>query len=205
MGYKKYNMDAIVSVSPIKLEGKLEEIIFNQICNDFEGVINKDVGLVLAVTDLIEYNEGEIVPGDPNVFYKVRFSFVSFMPKLHEVMPGVVTQATDFGAFIKIGPFEGLCHISQIMEDFNSYNPDLPGFVGKESKQMLKVEDLVNTRIANVSLKSTITETKIGLTMRQLGLGKEDWIVVAEKEKKKKEKTAKEKKTKTTKTTKTKK
>jgi DNA-directed RNA polymerase subunit E' len=205
MGYKKYNMDAIVSVSPIKLEGKLEEIIFNQICNDFEGVINKDVGLVLAVTDLIEYNEGEIVPGDPNVFYKVRFSFVSFMPKLHEVMPGVVTQATDFGAFIKIGPFEGLCHISQIMEDFNSYNPDLPGFVGKESKQMLKVEDQVNTRIANVSLKSTITETKIGLTMRQLGLGKEDWMVVAEKEKKKKEKTAKEKKTKTTKTTKTKK
>lgn len=195
MGYKKYNMDAIVCVSPINLEGELKDIIFDQICKDFEGIINKDVGLILAITDLLEHNEGEIVPGDPNVFYKVRFSFVAYTPKLHEVVPGVVTQATDFGAFIKIGPFEGLCHVSQIMEDFNSYNPELPGFVGKESKQILKVEDLVAARIANVSLKSTIADTKIGLTMRQLGLGKEEWITFAEKEKKKKEKAKTKKET----------
>ncbi len=203
MGYKKYNMEAIVCISPINLEGELEDIIFDQICKDFEGIINKDIGLILSITDLIEYDEGEIVPGDPNVFYKVKFSLVSYMPKLHEVVPGIITQATDFGAFIKIGPFEGLCHISQIMEDFNSYNPELPGFVGKESKQMLVVEDLVTARIASVSLKSKLVDTKIGLTMRQLGLGKEDWIVAAEKEKEKKEKTAKKKAT--TKKTKTKK
>ncbi len=200
MGYKKYEMDAIVCISPINLEGELKDIILNQVSYDFEGVINKDVGLVVAVTDLISFNEGEIVPGDPNVFYNVRFSFISYLPKIHDVCPGLVTQATDFGAFVKIGPFEGLCHISQIMEDFNSYNAELPGFVGKETKQSLVVEDHVVTRIANVSLKSTVVDSKIGLTMRQLGLGKEEWIFAKEAKVKKKNAKTKKKESKSKKT-----
>ena len=112
-------------------------------------------------------------------------------------------QATDFGAFIKIGPFEGLCHVSQVMEDFNSYNAELPGFTGKESKQNLVVGDNVLARIANVSLKPSIADTKIGLTMRQFGLGRPDWQKqIVKKEKKtttKKEIKKEEKKPKTTK------
>jgi DNA-directed RNA polymerase subunit E' len=181
MGYKKYSAQAIISISPVKLEGELDTIILNQISDDFEGIVLKECGVVIAITDVIEHNKGEIVPGDPNVFFKVEFEFISYLPQLHEVVNGVVTQVTDFGAFIKIGPFEGLCHISQIMEDFNSYNPELPGFVGKESKQHLIIGDEVLARIANVSLKSTIADTKIGLTMRQFGLGKEDWINIKEK------------------------
>lgn len=198
MGYKKYTLEGIVSISPQRLLGELKDIIYNQLCYDYEGVIDKNIGVIVAVTEVISHDIGEIVPADPNVFFKTKFSVIAYYPKLHEIVNGEVTQATDFGAFIKIGPFEGLCHISQVMEDFNSYNAELPGFSGKETKQTLVVGDCVLARIANVSLKQNITETKIGLTMRQFGLGKPDWQKQpVKKEKKTTAKTTKAKETKT--------
>jgi len=198
MSYKKYTLEGIVSIAPQRLSGELKDIILDQLCSDYEGVIDKNIGVIVSVTDIISHDIGEIVPADPNVFFKVKFSVIAYYPKLHEIVNGVITQATDFGAFIKIGPFEGLCHVSQVMDDFNSYNAELPGFSGKDSKQVLVVGDSVLARIANISLKPTITETKIGLTMRQFGLGKSEWQkVVVKKEKKatkKEEKKTKSKK-----------
>jgi len=185
MGYKKYTIEGIVSIAPQRLSGELKDIILDQLCNDYEGVIDKNIGIIVTVTEVISNDIGEIVPADPNVFFKVKFSVISYLPKLHEIVNGNVSQATDFGAFIKMGPFEGLCHVSQVMEDFNSYNAELPGFSGKESKQNLVVGDEVLARIANVSLKPSIADTKIGLTMRQFGLGKPEWQK-AEKQKEKK-------------------
>ena len=200
MGYKKYNINGIVAVSPLNLSGDLKDIILSQLVVDYEGKMYEDIGLVLCVTDVIEHSNGEIIPGDSDVFFKVKFSVVTYLPKLHDVVHGVVTQATDFGAFINIGPFEGLCHISQIMQDFNSFNPELPGFVGKESKNTLVVEDKVLARITNISFKhQTIADTKIGLTMRQQGLGKPEWKN-NDNSKKTTSKTSKGKAKKTTKT-----
>jgi len=202
MGYKKFDVEGIVSVSPLNLSGELKDILKEQLSINYDGVIDKDIGLIIAITDVLNHSEGEIIPGDSDVFFKVKFRVISFLPKLHEVIRGRVTQATDFGAFINIGPFEGLCHVSQVMPDFNSYNPELPGFFAKESKKTLVVEDKVLTRISNISFKKTIAETKIGLTMRQTGLGKEEWIAIdAKAEKKTTKKTSKKDDTKEKKTT----
>ena len=184
MSYKKYNVEGIVAVSPLSLSGELKDIILTQLSKDYEGVIDKDVGLIVLVTDVLENNIGEIIPGDPNVFFKVKFQVITYMPNLHEVVNGSITQATDFGAFINIGPFEGLCHVSQVMQDFNSFNPELPGFVAKESKRTLVVGDKVLSRIANISFKKSIADTKIGLTMRSFGLGKSEWQVFDTKKEK---------------------
>jgi DNA-directed RNA polymerase subunit E' len=191
MGYKKFDVEGIVSVSPLNLSGELKDILKEQLSINYDGVIDKDIGLIITVTDVLEHSEGEIIPGDSDVFFKVKFRVISFLPKIHEIMYGRVTQATDFGAFINIGPFEGLCHVSQVMPDFNSYNPELPGFFAKESKKTLVVEDKVLTRISNISFKKTIAETKIGLTMRQTGLGKQEWQAIDAKMEKKVAKTSK--------------
>jgi DNA-directed RNA polymerase subunit E' len=193
MGYKMFDVEGIVSVSPLNLSGELKDILKEQLSINYDGVIDKDIGIIIMVTDVIEHSEGEIIPGDSDVFFKVKFRVISFSPKLHEVVFGRVTQATDFGAFITIGPFDGLCHVSQVMPDFNSYNPELPGFFAKESKKTLVVEDKVLTRISNISIKKTLAETKIGLTMRQPGLGKPEWQEIDAKIEKKASKTTKSK------------
>jgi DNA-directed RNA polymerase subunit E' len=62
--------------------------------------------------------------------------------------------------------------------------------MGKESKKTLENGDKVRARIVTISLKKA-KENKIGLTMRQPGLGKLDWINQKEEPTEKKVKTPK--------------
>jgi DNA-directed RNA polymerase subunit E' len=101
-----------------------------------------------------------------------------------------------------LGVMKGMIHISQTMDDYVSFNKS-NSLIGKNSKRNLKQGDLCLARIVAISHKGG--ELKIGLTMRQPGLGKLEWIKedaakknkAAQKELKDEEKAAKgEKKTK---------
>jgi DNA-directed RNA polymerase subunit E' len=72
-----------------------------------------------------------------------------------------------------------------------SYNNKVGILAGKTSKKTLKKGDEVTARIIAISMKDSVTESKINLTMRQVGLGKEEWY---KKEEQKEKKTKKEKK-----------
>tara|TARA_Y100000310_G_C20614566_1_gene779930 strand:+ start:65 stop:445 length:381 start_codon:yes stop_codon:yes gene_type:complete len=98
-----------------------------------------------------------------------------YQPVVQEVIEGFVSEITEFGAFLRISPIEGLVHVSQIMDDFINYDAKLPGFIGKKTGRKLIMDDKVTARIVTVSLKDTISNSKIGLTMRQPFLGKENW------------------------------
>ena len=97
-------------------------------------------------------------------------------PKLQEIVEGDFKEIAEFGAFVSIGPIDGLVHVSQIMEDFVNYNEKEQQFNGKESKRNLNLGDRVRTRVVTISKKSTLLDTKIGLTMRQPGLGTMGWL-----------------------------
>ena len=99
---------------------------------------------------------------------------LTFKPELQEVLLGRIKDIADFGAFINIGVVDGMIHISQTMDDFVSFGSE-KALLGKESKRSLKVADRCKARIIAVSFKD-IANPKIGLTMRQHGLGKLEWI-----------------------------
>ena len=86
-----------------------------------------------------------------------------------------------------------MIHISQTMDDFVSFSKD-KSLTGKETKRVLKVNDLCRARIIAVSFKDMLNP-KLGLTMRQQGLGRIDWVKedIEEKAPKKDEKDGKEK------------
>ena len=82
-----------------------------------------------------------------------------------------------------------MIHISQTMDDYVSFSKD-KCLLGKETKRTLKPNDLCRARIIATSFKD-VTNPKIGLTMRQAGLGKLEWIeeeVNPDKKKKAKQK-----------------
>jgi len=60
------------------------------------------------------------------------------------------------------------------MNDFVSFNKEKT-LAGKESRKVLKIGDKCRARIIATSYKDT-TNPKLGLTMRQTGLGKLEWI-----------------------------
>lgn len=101
---------------------------------------------------------------------------LSFYPQLHEVIEGEVVEVTDFGAFVRTGPEDALLHVSQVMDDFLSYDGKRGILLGKESQRKIEKGNLVRARVIAVSFPKGGSGGKIGITMRQPFLGKLDWI-----------------------------
>ncbi len=163
-----------VRVPPELFNLSREEAVIKRIKKDYEGYISKDLGIVIDVDKINNINEGQVIPGDGAAYYETVFELLTFKPDLQEVMLGRIKDVADFGAFISLGPIEGMIHVSQTMDDFVSFSKDKV-LLGKESKKSLKVGDKCKARIIAVSYKD-ITNPKLGLTMRQAGLGKIEWI-----------------------------
>ena|SRR3989344_5123006 len=159
-----------IRVPPKFLGGDLKAAILKQIKEKFDGYISKDIGTVIDVADLESVGEGVIVPGDGAPYYKTDFELLTFRPEVKEVVHGKIKDIAEFGAFLNIGPMDGMVHISQSMEDFVSFSKDKV-LTGRDSKKSIKVNDECKARIIAVSFKD-ITNPKIGVTMRQQGLGK---------------------------------
>jgi len=59
------------------------------------------------------------------------------------------------------------------MDDYVSFDKKNSVFLGKQTKKTLKIGDKVLARIISISWKE---QNKIGLTMRQQGLGALHWF-----------------------------
>jgi len=173
--FKLYTLSGRVEIPPF-LFGQEKEISARIILSeDYEGIITRDYGFIIAVVDVLEVGPGIIIPSNSNTFHSVTFTILSFKPTIQEVIEGDVVEIVDFGSFIRIGPLDGLVHVSQICDDYISYEQVGNRFIGKETGKILEVNDVVKARIIAVSL-GTGRSGKLGLTMRQKFLGKEEWI-----------------------------
>ncbi|MBU4031314.1 MAG: DNA-directed RNA polymerase, partial [Candidatus Thermoplasmatota archaeon] len=71
----------------------------------------------------------------------------------------------------------GLLHISQVMDDHIDVDVDNQRLTGKETRRDIRLNNEVRARIVTVSVNErNPRESKIGLTMRQSGLGRLDWL-----------------------------
>jgi DNA-directed RNA polymerase subunit E' len=177
--YYKLKIEDHIRVNPTLFDKDTKKAIQKQISEKYEGYISKDLGIVIDVSDIEEIEQGIMIPGDGAVYYKTVFHLLTFKPDLQEVVLGKIKDIADFGAFLSLGPVDGMIHISQTMDDFVSFSKDKV-LLGKDSKKSLKTGDLCRARIIAVSHKDP-TNPKLGLTMRQHGLGRVDWIDEDEK------------------------
>jgi len=174
-----------VRVTPNLFDLDTKEAVIKSVKKKYDGYISKDIGVVIDVSGVKDIGEGVIIPGDGSSYYEVVFEVLSFKPELQEVITGKIRDIVDFGAFITLGPIDGMIHISQTMDDFVSFSKEKT-LSGKESKKTLKVNDVCRARIIAVSFKDPLNP-KLGLTMRQQGLGRLDWIEEEDQKESKKE------------------
>lgn len=163
-----------IRVPPNLFNLPLEEAVTKRIKTKYNGFISKDLGIVIDVSGMKEIGEGIIIPGDGASYYDITFELLTYKPEMQEIVLGRIKDIAEFGAFINIGPIDGMIHISQTMDDFVSFSKDKT-LTGKETKRVLKIGDLCRARIIAVSFKDVLNP-KLGLTMRQQGLGRLDWI-----------------------------
>ena len=173
--FKLYTIESKIEIPPFLFDQEMSISARIILSADYEGIITKDYGFIIAIVDVIEVKHGVIIPGSASTFHEVTFSLLSFRPTVSEVVEGDIVEIVDFGAFIRLGPLDGLVHVSQIYDDYISYEQVANRFLGKETGKILEVNDTVRARIIAVSLGTGRTG-KLGLTMRQKLLGKFEWI-----------------------------
>lgn len=180
--YKKMKLEGIVRIPPDQMGNPLEEAVELALRNKYEAVVDKTLGTIVAVLSADRIGEGRILAGDGAVYYDVDFEAVVFKPEMQEIVEGEVVEIVKFGAFLSIGPFDGLLHVSQITNEYISYDEKNARLVSKESNKALGEGEKVRARVIAVSLnEKEPRESKIGLTMRQTGLGKLDWLDTVQK------------------------
>jgi DNA-directed RNA polymerase subunit E' len=172
--YKIFDVSDKVRVAPDKFGLKLQEAVKTSLEEKLEGSIDKGLGVIMSVMSVEKIGEGIIMPGDGALYYPVDFKILTYVPEQHEMVKGEVIDVTEFGVFVRFGPVDGMIHVSQLMDDFVSYDSKNMMFTGKKTKRRVKEKSVVMARIISVSMAEN--QYKIGLTTRQPGLGALEWF-----------------------------
>ncbi len=191
--YVKIRAVDVVRVPPERLGDDLQVVVTEMLQEKLEGRLDKKLGMLIAILDIVDIKEGRILIGDAGVYYETVFDALVFRPTMQGIVEGEVVEIVEFGAFVEIGPLDGLLHISQITDEYISYDEKGAKLVTRDTGRTLGEGDKLRARIVAISLNERDpSDSKIGLTMRQPGLGKLEWIE-EDREKDKERERAKEK------------
>ena len=183
--YKITQAERVVRIPPARLREEIDDVIEELTCETFEGRYNSgnessdaEKSVTILIKNVEPVGNGRIVHGDGAVYQTVKYDQVVFCLKENELIEGKVIDIVKFGAFVRLGPLDGLLHISQIMDDQVDVDVENQVIVGKKDPtKTIKRGDIVRARIVSLSINEhNLQDSKIGLTMRQTGLGKREWI-----------------------------
>src|SRR6056297_3536580 len=168
--YKRVRLKDTVEVPPEQLADVSPQRVKGLLQDKLEGRMDEDVGSVVSVIEVHEIGEGTVLPNRPGVYYEAEFDAITFDPSMQEV--------TD-------GPVDGLLHVSQISDEYLAHDAENQQLASTESSDTLGVDDAVRTRIVTKSIdERNPRDSKIGLTAKQPGLGKHEWLEQARKRRK---------------------
>ncbi|MWG34274.1 DNA-directed RNA polymerase [Halomarina oriensis] len=175
--YKRVTLRDTVEVPPRFLADVSDQLVKELLQDKLEGRMDEQVGSVVSVVDVVDIGDGSVLPGKPGVYYQAEFDAITFDPDMQEVIDGEVVEVVNFGAFVGIGPVDGLLHVSQISDEYLAFDEEGQQLASRESNQTLGVGDAVRARIVTKSIdERNPRDSKIGLTAKQPGLGKHGWL-----------------------------
>ena len=196
--FKLITVTDIVRIPPNKFEEDLKEVAQKILRSEYEDKITPKLGFIIAVVKVKDVGIGKLLPGDGASYNSVTFQVLTFKPDMYEVVEGEVVEIVEFGLFVRLGPLDGLIHVSQVTDDFISFDVKRGTLLAKETGRTINEGDKVRARIVAVSIGTGGSRSgKLGLTMRAPYLGKTEWIedkilgIEPERKPKESEKTAK--------------
>jgi DNA-directed RNA polymerase subunit E' len=175
--YKRVRLRDTVEVPPAFLADVTPDLVKRLLQDKLEGRVDEDVGSVVSVIEVHDVGDGAVLPNEPGVYYEAEFDALTFDPQMQEVVDGEIVEVVNFGAFVGIGPVDGLLHVSQISDEYLAYDEEGQALASRESNRTLGVGDSVRARIVTKSIdERNPRDSKIGLTAKQVGLGKHGWL-----------------------------
>lgn len=175
--YKQVRLTDTVEVPPRHLADVTPQRVKRLLQDKLEGRMDEDVGSVVSVVSVRDVGEGTVLPGRAGVYYEAEFDAITFDPSMQEVVDGEVVEVVEFGAFVGIGPVDGLLHVSQISNEYLAYDGENQQLASRDTNRTIGTGDAVRARIVTKSIdERNPRDSKIGLTAKQIGLGKHGWL-----------------------------
>jgi DNA-directed RNA polymerase subunit E' len=180
--YYIHTIEDTISISPSNFGQDVDKTALEALRTKYERTLDKELGIIITVFNVRDVSDGFIMPGDPSTHHNAKFDILVFSLEIDEIVVGEVSELADFGCFVRLGPIDGLVHLSQITSDFITYDKKASSFVSKNTGRSLKKGDKVFAKVSSISIKGGIKDTKIALTMRPDGLGKPEWAKETKRE-----------------------
>mgnify|MGYP000182790229 FL=1 len=175
--YKRVTLRDTVEVPPEHLAEVTPDLVKALLQDKLEGRVDEDVGSVVSVIEVHDIGDGAVLPNKPGVYYEAEFDALTFDPQMQEVVDGEVVEVVSFGAFVGIGPVDGLLHVSQISDEYLAFDGENQQLASRESNRSIGTGDPVRARIVTKSIdERNPRDSQIGLTAKQVGLGEHDWL-----------------------------
>ncbi len=161
-------------VPPSRFDEDLKSILLELARDSLEERIFPELGFIVAVLEAEEIGKGRLIPQESGAFYPCVFKVLCYKPERNEIVQGKVVEVVDFGVFIQVSTVECLCHKSQMGDDYFVYKESDNSLVGRDTGRRVNRDDVIRGRIAVVGLQKNAV--RVGITTRQAGLGKLEWI-----------------------------
>ena len=151
--YYIHTIEDTISISPSYFGEDIGKTALEVLRKKYERTLDRELGIIVSVFDVNNISDGLIMPGDPSTHHNLTFKILSFNLDIDEVVVGEVSELADFGCFVRLGPIDGLVHLSQIASDFISYDKKSSAFISRNTGKSLKKGDSVYAKVSSISLK----------------------------------------------------
>ncbi|OUV37860.1 MAG: DNA-directed RNA polymerase [Euryarchaeota archaeon TMED103] len=150
----------------------------DSLANDaFEGRFDVDENYTVLTFDHKPVGRGKIIHGDGAIYQAVSFKALLFNMENNEVVDGYVSDVSEYGAFVRIGPVEALLHKSQILDEPIQVNMGIRRIEGAQSGKHIEEGSHVRSRVVSKAINQNDPRaSKIGLNCKMDGLGAAGWI-----------------------------
>ncbi|HIG33267.1 MAG TPA: DNA-directed RNA polymerase [Candidatus Poseidoniales archaeon] len=181
-GRRMYTLETRESTIRIPAEyirrGRRLEDHIDELAHDaFECRFDEDEDFTVLTFDHEAVGRGKIIHGDGAIYQNVRFKALVFSMDNNEVIDGAVSEVSEYGAFVRIGPMEALLHKSQILDEPIQVNLGVKRIEGSQSGRYLEEGSFVRSRIVSKSINhNDPRSSKIGLNCKMDGLGSFEWV-----------------------------
>ncbi|ESW95769.1 hypothetical protein KL918_003328 [Ogataea parapolymorpha] len=140
----------LIRISPHLFHLPTEEAVQNELNIKYANKVIHKLGLVVAVWDLLQVDDGLLKPGDGAVFINVRFRIVVFKPVVGEVLTGWIESCSDEGIKVNMNFFNDIFIPKNYMFEGSYYSADDNAWIwqmDEETKLYLDINEKINFRI----------------------------------------------------------
>ena len=88
--FKLITLQDTIRIPPETFGNPLEKVGRDQVKSKYEGIVDEELGYVIAVTQVEVNPIGKIIPGDGATYHKVAYSVLAFYPVIQEIVEGML-------------------------------------------------------------------------------------------------------------------